>query len=85
MVMYLGLLVVVLVVIVMMRIARSASGSSGSNSTFKVNTVPTMLTDDVSSAADPATRLKQLQNMLNSGLITNDEYEAKRTQILDKL
>ena len=152
--MYLGLLVVLLVLIVMMRIARSASGSSGSNWTFKVNTVPTVLTTaidslgaptkimfngheyssvdempadaraayefamnsvmndadrdgvpdlfkslgtgrsgsipkigsgDVSSAADPATRLKQLQNMRNSGLITNDEYEAKRTQILDKL
>lgn len=37
------------------------------------------------SPADPATRMKQLQDMRNSGLITNDEYEAKRTQILDKL
>jgi hypothetical protein len=40
---------------------------------------------DVSSAADPAARMKQLQNMKDAGLITNDEYEAKRTQILDKL
>jgi len=40
---------------------------------------------DVTSAADPTTRMKQLQNMKDAGLITNDEYEAKRTQILDKL
>src|SRR5438309_8870127 len=154
MVMYLGLLVVILVVIVMMRIARSATESSGSNWSFKVNTVPRVLTGavnsqgaptkimfngqeyssvdempedaraayklamgallsdanhdgvpdifksigagksgfipklgagDVTIAPDPATRLKQLQDMRNSGLITNEEYEAKRTQILDRL
>lgn len=37
------------------------------------------------SPADPATRMKQLQDMRNSGLITNDEYEAKRAEILEKL
>lgn len=83
MMMLLGLLVLLLFVVVMMRMWRSASGSSGSNWTFRAN--PTVLTGDVTSAADPETRLKQLQNMRNSGLITNDEYEAKRTQILDKL
>ena len=82
MMMLLGLLVLLLFVIVMMRIWRGARGSSGSNWTFRAN--PTVLTGEVS-PADPTTRLKQLQDMRNSGLITNDEYEAKRTQILDKL
>jgi len=35
--------------------------------------------------SDPATRLKQLQEMKTSGLITDDEYEAKRTEILKTL
>lgn len=35
--------------------------------------------------SDPAKRLKQLQEMKDSGLITDEEYDAKRTQILDAL
>jgi hypothetical protein len=34
---------------------------------------------------DPATRLKQLQEMKDSDLITDEEYEAKRAQILEAL
>lgn len=37
------------------------------------------------SHSDPATRLRQLQEMKDSGLITEEEYEAKRAQILDAL
>ncbi len=36
-------------------------------------------------SADPATRLKQLQDMKNAGLITDEEYKAKRSEILDKI
>ena len=36
-------------------------------------------------SADPATRLKQLQEMKDAGLITDDEYGAKRSEILDKI
>ena len=36
-------------------------------------------------SGDPATRLKQLQDMKNAGLITDDEYDAKRSEILDKI
>jgi putative oligomerization/nucleic acid binding protein len=36
-------------------------------------------------SADPVTRLKQLQDMKNAGLITDVEYEAKRSEILDKI
>lgn len=99
MVMYLGLLVVVLVVMVMMRIARNANGTftvikdadhDGVPDVFKSVSAgrsgftPKLGPGEVS-PADPAMRLKQLQDMRSSGLITNDEYEAKRTQILDKL
>ena len=35
--------------------------------------------------SDPARRLKQLQEMKDSGLITDEEYDAKRAQILDAL
>jgi hypothetical protein len=35
--------------------------------------------------ADPATRLKQLEEMKTSGLLTEEEYEAKRAQIIDAL
>lgn len=37
------------------------------------------------SRPDPATRLKQLQEMKDSELISDEEYEAKRAQILDAL
>lgn len=35
--------------------------------------------------SDPATRMKQLEEMRESGLITDAEYETKRAQILDAL
>lgn len=38
-----------------------------------------------SARPDPATRLKQLQEMKESGLITEEEYAAKRAQILEAL
>src|SRR5687767_6503413 len=37
------------------------------------------------SPADPATRMKQLEEMRESGLITDAEYDTKRAQILDAL
>ncbi len=36
-------------------------------------------------AADPVQSLKQLKQMLDDGLITNDIYEAKRAEILSKM
>ncbi|MDP9177679.1 MAG: SHOCT domain-containing protein [Gemmatimonadota bacterium] len=38
-----------------------------------------------SAPSDPATRMKQLEEMRDSGLITEDEYETKRAQILEAL
>jgi hypothetical protein len=35
--------------------------------------------------SDPARRLKQLQEMKDAGLVTDEEYEAKRLEILDAL
>ena len=37
------------------------------------------------SPSDPATRMKQLEEMRESGLITDAEYDTKRAQILDAL
>lgn len=37
------------------------------------------------SPPDPATRMKQLEEMRESGLITDAEYDTKRAQILDAL
>lgn len=34
---------------------------------------------------DPATRLKHLQSMRDAGLITDAEYEAKRSEIIDSV
>lgn len=37
------------------------------------------------SPSDPATRMKQLEEMRESGLITDAEYDTKRAQILEAL
>jgi len=36
-------------------------------------------------AADPVQRLKQLKDMLDAGLITAQEYESKKAEILSRL
>jgi hypothetical protein len=36
-------------------------------------------------AADAAARLRQLQSMLDEGLITQEEYETKRAEIIEKM
>lgn len=51
----------------------------------RIGAAPSSLTPGGGAGSDPAARLKQLQEMKNSGLITSEEYEAKRTQILDRI
>jgi membrane protease subunit (stomatin/prohibitin family) len=36
-------------------------------------------------AADPVAKLQQLKQMLDAGLITQDEYDQKKTDILSKM
>lgn len=150
--MYLGLAVVLFVLIILMRFMRSSEKGAGPNWTFRINSVPTVLTTALDSlgaptkivfngqeysspdemppearaaydfamkgvladanhdgvpdvfksvggssafkarigagtgaSPDPATRLRQLQDMKDAGLITNDEFDAKRSEILDKI
>ena len=33
-------------------------------------------------SSDPAARLRKLQELRNAGLLTQDEYETKRTEII---
>lgn len=35
--------------------------------------------------SDPAVRLRKLQELLDAGLLTQDEYEAKRTEIINSI
>jgi hypothetical protein len=35
--------------------------------------------------SDPAARLRKLQELLDAGLLTQDEYEAKRTEIINSI
>ena len=39
----------------------------------------------IGDSGDPVKRLKQLKEMKEAGLITDDEYESKRSEILDKI
>jgi hypothetical protein len=36
-------------------------------------------------SADPAARLQQLQDLLSAGLLSQDEYDTKRAQIIDSI
>jgi Short C-terminal domain len=36
-------------------------------------------------SSDPATRLRKLQELLDAGLLTQDEYEAKRTEVINSI
>ncbi|MFA6373367.1 MAG: SHOCT domain-containing protein, partial [Methanothrix sp.] len=37
---------------------------------------------EVGETGDPAQRLKTLKNMIDAGLITEEEYDAKKAEIL---
>jgi hypothetical protein len=92
--MYLGLAVLLFVLIIVMRLIRSSeTGGGGPIRTFRIDSVPTVFTtgldarigSGIGESSDPVTRMKQLREMKEAGLITDDEYESKRSEILDKI
>ena len=44
--------------------------------------VPSAATD---TAIEPAVRLRKLQELLDAGLVTKEEYEAKRAEIINSI
>jgi len=70
-----------------MRAAIAATTPGGIGDLLKLaggNHLPSA-NSDLGAPADPTTRLKQLEEMKNEGLITTDEYETKRAEILESL
>ena len=49
------------------------------------STVSTDNVENFSRSADPKKRLEQLEGLKTAGLITDEEYEGKRREILDSL
>ena len=89
---FLGLLVGLLILVVLLRLVRGAEkgGLTSKISQDGVLDFPrsARVRNRIAGGtppSDPATRLKQLQEMKDSGLITDDEYEAKRAQSIDAL
>ncbi len=61
---------------------------SQKETTSKVETSPKVPSSTASSTAaqgDPVQKLKQLKDMLNSGLITQAEYDSKKAEIISKM
>jgi hypothetical protein len=90
---FLGSLVVLLILVILLRLLRAAeSGGFISKATpedrvldFPGRVRALRASASATARPDAAARLKQLQEMKDSALITDEEYEAKRTQILDAL
>jgi putative oligomerization/nucleic acid binding protein len=90
---FLGSLVVLLILVILLRLLRAAETGAFTSKVAPEDRVLDFpgrvraLRASAGAAARPdaATRLKQLQEMKDSALITDEEFEAKRAQILDAL
>ena len=63
------------------------SDRDGMPDLFKAAGGRTVIRNEVwaQTAKDPVERLKKLKEMKDAGLITEQEYEAKKTEILSKM
>jgi hypothetical protein len=90
---FLGSLVVLLIIVLLLRLVRAAENGAFTSKNGDRNGILEFprrarvlkASNGGAAASDPASRLKQLQEMKDSALITDEEYEAKRAQILDAL